>query len=542
MPLDPILINMQSFQSVFKLAFVAVLISYHNSHAHARKDYNIKVRPIDKVTSQKYKEESSNVYLTSKADSRSQSQVKTTHHHGMSTRSLIINVIADLCPHGMLPLAFGLMQGPTGIIPAIALIVFFGSISAYTMTSYAKLARDTQSSTIGEIWGKLVNERTKYIADISLFALCFGCCVFYSAFIGDIFSALSSAVGIKGLLSKRYAILGLISATVILPLCQLDDVSALSFSSIMGCFGIFYTFIFHFLRYWDRSYGPKGGKYYLKIPTPSRPKWHTPKFSLWNINKDTLQLVNMLGVAFLAHYNAINYYKELDNSTIEKYTGAIQKGFLVAMTVFIGMMFFGYLIFGTTVQPLILNNFHRTDDLLATFARLATGLAITFAYPLMFAGLKTSLKSLFFNPTPTTTTTTTTTSKKPVANAKVNNNQKKDIKSKSTTTISNNNTVSPKIDIFKHVAIPIVLSMITGIAMKCGEEDVSLVLGVVGSILGCTVAYILPGYLQLSYIKKFAPQTVQLEKLKSYLLMILGAVFSVLGVWITVDSAGKSHH
>ena len=51
----------------------------------------------------------------------------------------------------------------------------------------------------------------------------------------------------------------------------------------------------------------------------------------------------------------------------------------------------------------------------------------------------------------------------------------------------------------------ILIIYITGIAMKCGEEDVSLVLGVVGSVLGCTIAYILPGYLQLAYFKKYVP-------------------------------------
>lgn len=441
-----------------------------------------------------------------------------SHHHSMSSRTLVINVIADLCPHGMLPLAYGIMKGPTGIIPALLLLVFFGSLSAYTMTSYATLARDTKSSTISEIWGKLVSEKTKYMADLSLLALCFGCCVFYSAFIGDIFSALFSALGVTGILAKRSVLLTLISSFVLLPLCQLEDISALSFSSILGVFGIFYTFVFHILRYLDKSYAPKGGEFYLKLATKSRPEWPTPLFSIWKVNKGTLQLVNMLGVAFLAHYNAINYYKELDQSTIAKYSKAITIGFGIAMTCFIGMMIIGYLLFGTTVQPLILNNFHRTDDMLATLARLATGLAITFAYPLMFAGLKTSLQSLL---------TTATSSVAPPHDGK---NKKQ------------TNITKTKLNSFKLIAIPIVLSLITGIAIKCGEEDVSLVLGVVGSILGCTVAYILPGYLNLLYLRKFVPNASTTESLKSWLLIVLGSVFSVLGVWVTLDSAGGHGH
>ena len=37
------------------------------------------------------------------------------HGHKMSLPTLVINIVADLCPHGMLPLAYGIAQGgPTG--------------------------------------------------------------------------------------------------------------------------------------------------------------------------------------------------------------------------------------------------------------------------------------------------------------------------------------------------------------------------------------------------------------------------------------------
>ena len=42
------------------------------------------------------------------------------------------------------------------------------------------------------------------------------------------------------------------------------------------------------------------------------------------------------------------------------------------------------------------------------------------------------------------------------------------------------------------VASIAILSLITSIAMKCGEEDVSIVLGIVGSVIGASVTYVLP--------------------------------------------------
>lgn len=65
----------------------------------------------------------------------------------------------------------------------------------------------------------------------------------------------------------------------------------------------------------------------------------------------------------------------------------------ISFAVFSTMMLFGFRTFGSAAQTLLLNNYHRTDDPLASLARLATGFSILCGYPLMFAALKTS----FFN-------------------------------------------------------------------------------------------------------------------------------------------------
>ena len=45
--------------------------------------------------------------------------------HGDSLMPVIINIVADLAPHGMLPLAFGLNEGGlVGIVPALFLYVY----------------------------------------------------------------------------------------------------------------------------------------------------------------------------------------------------------------------------------------------------------------------------------------------------------------------------------------------------------------------------------------------------------------------------------
>ena len=190
-------------------------------------------------------------------------------------------------------------------------MAFFGSASSYTMSLYAKLAVSTGSKNIGDIWAKLMSPSTRWIVDSSLLALCAGCCIFYSAFIGDIFSSVASALsfGGTGIASKRWAILIAISTAVLLPLCLLEDLSALQFSSLFGVAGIVYTVLFHVKRMTDGTYAA----------TQS-----SNTFNMWGVGPGTLVLANMLCVAFLAHYNAINYYSELEDASADKFSFALR--------------------------------------------------------------------------------------------------------------------------------------------------------------------------------------------------------------------------
>lgn len=308
--------------------------------------------------------------------------------------TLVINIIADLCPHGMLPLAYGFAQGgPTGLFPAIGLVLLFGTASGYSMSLLAKLANETNSENIGGVWQSLIGPDTQWIVDASIFSLCFGCCIFYSAFVGDIFSALSSIVFKQGLFSKRWFILSAITVGLLLPLCLLEDLSALQFTSLVGVAGILYTTSFHIYRYLLGTYSA-GAPMLEHLSEKLIPRWPSPKFVPFRTNGGSLVLMNMLCVAFLAHYNAISYSKELKDSTPQRFNTALQLGFGTSMAVFILMMLFGYSLFGLAAQPLLLNNFARTQDVWASVARLAVGGAIVCAYPLMFAGLKTAMCNL----------------------------------------------------------------------------------------------------------------------------------------------------
>jgi amino acid permease len=188
--------------------------------------------------------------------------------------------------------------GGTGPVLATMILLLFGALSWYSLVSFARAAEvvlvvqppphtmnpDGTTTTMamtttptGEslsaVWERAVpnGAMTKYIPDLGCVCLTVGCLLFYSAFIGDLFGSLVSGMTmLHPILRQRWAILLLLHAIPILPLCLIKDLSALKYSSMTGLVGIVYTVLFVGKRLWDGSYAV-GGRFYELMPTKFQP-------------------------------------------------------------------------------------------------------------------------------------------------------------------------------------------------------------------------------------------------------------------------------
>jgi len=444
----------------------------------------------------------------------------------MSPTVAIANVLADLCPHGMLPIAYGMAAaGGTGPVISTLCLTVFGFLSWYSLVSFARaaevvLVQAGETAEAGEslsaVWSRTLpnGKLTSYIPDLGCFLLTVGCLLFYSAFIGDLFGALLS--GLKGLpeiFRKRWTILLVLHAVPILPLCLKKDLSALKYSSMTGLLGILYTMFFVGKRLTDHSYA-QGGKFFSIMPFkyqpaaqlafPSKPSalGYIADLPPLYAGKGLLILMNMCCVAFACHYNAVKYYMELKNRNVPALKKVMALGIGGTGLVFFVMMILGYGTFGAHSQALLLNNYHPTNDLMATVARGFTGLAIISGYPLMFAGLKAALFSLTKLDGP----------------GVVNRDKKQ-------------NTLSA-----------IVVACISTAACFVTEHELSTVIGIVGSIFGSVVIYIFPAFVNNSLLKMKDKQGNPVsapffkgELIFNNLLVLFGVVFAVLGTWISLQ-------
>jgi len=286
----------------------------------------------------------------------------------------------------------------------------------------------------------------------------------------------------------------LLSVFVLLPLSLLRDLSSLAIGSVIGNLGTLYTSLFMLLRLVDGSY-KAGGKFALAIAESARPVFVAPSAARPLINPAIFVLVSMLSSAFLAHYNAPKFYKELQapadgSSKLKSFNMVCAYAFGGAALLMGSVMCTGFLTFGASSQGLILNNY-ATSDSLAFLARVGIGASIIFSYPLNFVGLREGVQTMLG---------LKEAGKKPLVHW--------------VTTVA-------------------LMCVINGGALVM--KDLGLVVSLGGAILGSALVYIFPALMAIGE-KKNAIST-KTEKRANIALTALGLFLAGLGAVMSIKSA-----
>ncbi|CAM9368204.1 unnamed protein product, partial [Chrysoparadoxa australica] len=393
------------------------------------------------------------------------------------------NLAKTMIGGGMLALPAGVAAGTgTGWVPAFSILLFSATMSGYTFHLVSRCVEYKGAKSFKELWAQTLGERTAWVVDAAISALCFGVCIMYACFLGDLFSSLLPY-------SRTECIIG-ITGLVLLPLCLLRDLSALSFSSLAGLAAVLYVTFFSVLRAVDGSYA-EGGRFLEGLPAASAPV--AGKSSLFALCAGSTVLFSMLSTSFTAHSQTVAYYNDLENASAKKFKAVVITAFSVAAIVYSLVMASGYLTFGQASQGLILNNYHPSADTLATLARAATGVSIICGQPLLFTGLRDAAFSTF-----------KTVGLLPV-----------DI------------TARP---MRWSVVSSFMLAAATAIAIA--TPDVGLVVSLVGSLLGAGLCFTMPAMMYLSVMrdrKRAGLKNSGWEVLGLHLVAVFGCVMTVVG-------------
>lgn len=407
-------------------------------------------------------------------------------HGKMGAAAFIVNMLADLCPGGVLPLAYGLNWA--GYVPAAFFLVVLCALSIYTMWVIAKTAEITGQKTWKGQWEKAISYDTAWIPVTTLVLFCFGSNVLYSIFFADLFAAALPPLGIP---LSRDQCLVVFTVFPLLPLCLQNDLSGLTVTSSLSVLMIIFTTFVSCLRALDGTYDTGGIHYASLLEKPSHPEQH-----MWNFSGETLVLMNFISMAFLSHYNANKYYRELKGHTPKRFAQCTSVAMGLTGIFYGVMMFAGYYTFGSTAQGVILDNY-APEDVLANVARVGIAFAMLASFPIMFSGLREAVISFIVLVCPS---------------------------------LEENLSHCWSLNVL-NLALLIAVT-ITAVL----EKDVSEVVGVIGAICGSTLIFVMPSLLYANAIEKFllkeehALEVACLKTLACFGLVIMagGLYFSLL--------------
>lgn len=309
-----------------------------------------------------------------------------------SMSSLTFNLVKSIVGAGVLSLPAGISafgNAPSAMIPAAFLITAIGILSGYGFSLIGRVCAFTGSSSYKEAWEKSIGKETSVIAAASCTFKTVCATMAYSMILADTFRAIFSSVGWN--LTRSNTLFG-ITSLILLPLCLLKNLSALTPFSLLGVAGMGYTAFAMGIRYFTKSYAVPAGKFLADIPVKMQPSFGTTG-AAGVFNPSSFILVCMLSTAYMAHFNAPKFYNELEDNTVKRYNTLVSTSFAISIATFVVMAAFGFLTFGGASSGLILNNYSNKDSLMG-LSRVAVAVSLVFSYPLAFAGCRDGLLDL----------------------------------------------------------------------------------------------------------------------------------------------------
>lgn len=410
-----------------------------------------------------------------------------------STLSSVFNLVNNVAGAGILTLSAGMASG-TGWITAMLICAFLGATGGHCFSIIGEACELTGESDFKGLWGRTIGEKSTFLVDTMIAIMCLACSVIYSGILGDVFTPLLSQAGFPDQLNGRTSNILAITSCILLPLSLIKDLSALAFTSILGFAAIMYTVLFIVVRALDGTYNVGTGRFVVDGVIAAQPVFE--RASVWNFDFTSLVLASNFGLAYIAHYNAPNFYRSLKNTNSKRFRSMVNISFTILVGLYIATMIAGYSTFGDVCQGNILLNYHP-DDILSTLGRLATGFSILFGFPLVACGAREAIVG--------------------VASS---------FGYKSWGSEENH-----------FLLVSGILTLVTAIALTV--KDISLVVGLTGAALGSSLVYICPSIIYTNALKLVkGKESPEYKRSRVNLVFVpFGLSIALLGCYMTIKES-----
>jgi len=404
----------------------------------------------------------------------------------------VFNLVKSIVGAGVLSLPAGIAafgNAPSALIPATLLTTAIGAISAYTFMLIARVCKMTGATSYADAWDKTRGTKTAWIIALSSALDCFAGNLSYSMILADSIKDLLATFSIATTRTK--SLIG-VTTLILLPLCMVKNLATLAPFSLLGIMGMAYTSFAIGIRYFGGAYAA-GGRFLPDIAASLQPSFGTTGAS-GVLSANSLILVCMLSTAYIAHFNAPRFFRELKDNTMSRFGKVTGISFGISTAIYAAVSAMAFLTFGANCDGLILNNY-STKDLLISASRFAVAISLIFSYPLLFVGTRDGTLDLL-----------------------------KISEEKRTVSLLNQTTFA-------------LLGLTTALAWKL--TDLSFVSSISGAVFGTALIFVYPSLMFRAAIKNLGDKATATEKKESTFAMLVNLVGIAVGIIGTKMALGS---
>jgi sodium-coupled neutral amino acid transporter 7/8 len=307
-----------------------------------------------------------------------------TYNRGSGTLTTSIFTLANSAiGSGILAFPFAFMKAGLGgglIITLIFAMVMGASLHFITACVAATQLVDPRIRSYEELAAFVGGTKLRTLLEITLLVYLVGCCIGFLIIVGDMATPILSPLLLHAFQfdtdqSRQCIIVG-VSLIIILPLCLLKKISALSFSSAFAVCAVTYMVGTIGYEYVSRSDS-------ISNTTHATPHQHDVSFVWFQTNVDVLAALPLLAFALQCHIQVPLIYTELraEERTVARMDLVCAGAYALCLVLYLPAGALGYLTFGNNTPTDILKGY-PLDDTVADTARGCIAIVACCGFPL----------------------------------------------------------------------------------------------------------------------------------------------------------------
>jgi amino acid permease len=301
---------------------------------------------------------------------------------GSSSWSSIANLTNTVIGSGILTLPYAFSK--SGLLLGLFLLLLCGSFSLISFYFLVYCSNKTHNFSYKAIGQQMFGQRWGLFMECVLTVYMIGSAISYQILIGDFVSQSVQSLtpgDDESWVTDRHFLIFAVGLLVLLPLSLLRRIDFLKYTSWVALFNVLFAIVVVIVYLVGAAHG-----------VPNHPRHSDIEYVI--LDSHSIKAVSLMAVAFNAHYNVLNIYRELDNRSTPKMVSQVLSPSMCAVVLtYSAMAVFGYATWGSTTLSDVLNNY-PISYVPAIIARIALALTIVFSYPLVSFALRNNIATI----------------------------------------------------------------------------------------------------------------------------------------------------